>query len=158
MCDERARTEIGFAVRCYGAPGADIVPVVIADAGDHAARRFLAFFAATIRNKNIRMAYYRAACHFFSWVERHEIAGLADIEPIHVAAYIEALQDAAAKPTVKQRLAAIRKLFDWLVHRPSVGRQPGARRARAQARRQTRQDAGVDRGRGAEPARQYRHI
>ena len=38
------------------------VPAVIAGAGDHAARRFLEFFAATIRNRNTRMAYYRAAC------------------------------------------------------------------------------------------------
>ena len=91
------------------------VPAVIAGAGDHAARRFLEFFAATIRNKNTRMAYYRAACHFFSWVERHEIGELADIEPIHVAAYIEVLQTTAAKPTVKLHLAAIRMLFDWLV-------------------------------------------
>ena len=40
------------------------VPAAIADAGDHAARRFLEFFAANIRNKNTRMAYYRAACHW----------------------------------------------------------------------------------------------
>ena len=53
--------------------------------------------------------------HFFAWVERHEIGGLADIEPIHVAAYIEVLQTTAAKPTVKLHLAAIRMLFDWLV-------------------------------------------
>jgi hypothetical protein len=53
------------------------VPAVIAGAGDHAARRFLEFFAATIRNKNTRMAYYRAACRFFAWVERHEIGELA---------------------------------------------------------------------------------
>ena len=91
------------------------MPSVIANAGDHATKRFLEFFAATIRNKNTRMAYYRAACHFFAWVERHEIGGLADIEPIHVAAYIEVLQTTAAKPTVKLHLAAIRMLFDWLV-------------------------------------------
>jgi site-specific recombinase XerD len=91
------------------------VPAVIADAGDHAAKRFLEFFAATIRNKNTRLAYYRAACHFFAWVEQHEIGGLADIEPVHVAAYIEVLQTTAAKPTVKLHLAAIRMLFDWLV-------------------------------------------
>jgi site-specific recombinase XerC len=97
------------------ATGAALVPDVIADDGEHAARRFLEFFAATIRNKNTRLAYYRAACHFFAWVERHEIGGLADIEPVHVAAYIEVLQDVAAKPTVKQYLAAIRMLFDWLV-------------------------------------------
>jgi site-specific recombinase XerD len=91
------------------------VPAVIADAGDRAARRFLEFFAATIRNKNTRMAYYRAACHFFAWVEQHRVGELADIEPIHIAAYIEALQATNAKPTVKQHLAAIRMLFDWLV-------------------------------------------
>jgi site-specific recombinase XerD len=91
------------------------VPAAIADASEHAARRFIEFFGATIRNKNTRMAYYRAACHFFAWVEQHKIGGLADIEPIHVAAYIEALQATAAKPTVKLHLAAIRMLFDWLV-------------------------------------------
>ena len=45
------------------------VPAAIASAGDHAARRFLEFFAATIRNKNTRLAYYRAACNFFGWLE-----------------------------------------------------------------------------------------
>src|SRR5271167_2681470 len=92
-----------------------VVPAVIADAGEPAARRFIEFFAATIRNKNTRMAYYRAVCHFFAWVEQHRIGELADIEPVHVAAYIEALQTTAAKPTVKQHLAAIRMLFDWLI-------------------------------------------
>src|SRR5271170_657372 len=91
------------------------VPAVIADAGEHAARRFIEFFAATIRNKNTRMAYYRAACHFFAWVEQHAIGELGDIEPVHVAAYIEVLQTTAAKPTVKLHLAAVRMLFDWLV-------------------------------------------
>ena len=92
-----------------------VVPRVIADAGDQAARRFLEFFAATIRNKNTRMAYYRAVCDFFSWCDRHRIGGIADIEPLHVAAYIENLQNAMSKPTIKQHLAAIRMLFDWLV-------------------------------------------
>jgi site-specific recombinase XerD len=92
-----------------------IVPVAIAAAGERATKRFLEFFAATIRNKNTRMAYYRAACSFFTWLEQHGITELVDIEPLHVAAYVEALQDSAAKPTVKQHLAAVRMLFDWLV-------------------------------------------
>ena len=95
--------------------GPVVIPAAIAAAGAHAARRFLEFFAATIRNKNTRMAYYRACCSFFAWLEQHGIAELADIEPIHVAAYVEALQATAAKPTVKQHLAAVRMLFDWLV-------------------------------------------
>ena len=92
-----------------------LVPRVIADAGDRAARRFLEFFAATIRNKNTRMAYYRAAIRFFAWCDHHKIGEIADIEPLHVAAYVEALGKDFEKPTVKQHLAAIRMLFDWLV-------------------------------------------
>jgi integrase/recombinase XerD len=91
------------------------VPAIVADAGDTAARRFLEFFAATIRNKNTRMAYYRAVTEFFAWVDRHKIGQLVDIEPLHVAAYIEALGARMAKPSVKQHLAAIRMCFDWLV-------------------------------------------
>src|SRR3954470_17655555 len=91
------------------------VQAAIAAAGDHAAPRFLEFFAATIRNKNTRMAYYRAACSFFAWLEQRGVTELVDIEPLHVAAYVEALQETAAKPSVKQHLAAVRMLFDWLV-------------------------------------------
>jgi site-specific recombinase XerD len=91
------------------------VPAAIANAGDHAARRFIEFFAATIRNKNTRMAYYRAVGNFFAWLEQHDIVELVDIEPIHVAAYVESVQSSHSKPTVKQHLAAIRMLFDWLV-------------------------------------------
>jgi site-specific recombinase XerD len=102
------------------------VPAMIANAGDRAARRFLDFFAASIENDNTRMAYYRAVCSFFAWLEQHGIGELTDIEPFHVAAYIKALrvsdpgnravrERAAARPTVKQHLAAIRMLFDWLI-------------------------------------------
>src|SRR5271165_5838599 len=92
-----------------------VVPRMIAGAGEHAARRFLEFFAATIRNKNTRMAYYRAVCSFFSWCDKHRIGEIADIEPLHVAAYVESLGQSMSKPTVKQHLAAVRMLFDWLV-------------------------------------------
>ena len=34
---------------------------------------------------------------------------------MHVAAYIELLQSERSAPTVKQHLACIRMLFDWLV-------------------------------------------
>jgi site-specific recombinase XerD len=95
--------------------GSVVIPAAIAGAGDKAVRRFLEFFAATIRNRNTREAYYRAACSFFAWLEQHDIGELTDIEPMHVSLYIETLQTTAAKPTVKQHLAAIRMLFDWLV-------------------------------------------
>jgi site-specific recombinase XerD len=61
------------------------------------------------------MAYYRATTDFFAWLDAAGIVALVDIEPLHVATYIEALQERMAKPTIKQHLAAIRRLFDWLV-------------------------------------------
>src|SRR3954468_13777871 len=101
-----------------------IVPAAIAAAGDHAARRFLEFFAATIRNKNTRMAYYRACLRFFEWCDQPRIGTFADIEPLHVAAYIETMQTGFEKPSVKQQLAAIRMLFDWLVTGQIVATNP----------------------------------
>jgi site-specific recombinase XerD len=101
-----------------------LVPRLIAAAGEKTAKRFLEFFAATIRNKNTRMAYYRAVVRFFTWCDRHRIGEIADIEPLHVAAYIEALGKDFEKPTVKQHLAAIRMLFDWLVTGQVVAANP----------------------------------
>jgi site-specific recombinase XerD len=95
-----------------------------AAAGDKAVRRFLEFFAATIRNKNTRMAYYHACVRFFAWCDHHKIGEIADIAPLHVAAYVEALGKDFEKPTVKQHLAAIRMLFDWLVTGQVVATNP----------------------------------
>jgi site-specific recombinase XerC len=78
----------------------------------------------TIRNKNTRMVYYRACCRFFAWCDEHRIGQLADIEPLHVAAYIETMQSGFEKPSVKQHLAAIRMLFDWLVTGQIVATNP----------------------------------
>lgn len=72
--------------------------------------RFWAFFAANIRNKNTRRAYYKAACRFSDWWEGRGIYDLTTIKPIQVAAYIEELQVKHSKPTVKQHLAALRML------------------------------------------------
>ena len=80
-----------------------------------AARRFLEFFTANIRNPNTRRAYARAAVEFAAWCGRNRLQELREIEPIHVAAYVEGLQEQLAAPSIKLHLAAIRMLFDWLV-------------------------------------------
>ena len=89
-----------------------VVPALIADAGQEATERFFEFFTANIRNANTRRAYARAAGRFFFWCHEHGF-GLHQVKPIVVAAYIET--HGGAKPSVKQSLAAIRMLFDWLV-------------------------------------------
>ena len=101
-----------------------MVPGIVADAGERATRRFLEFFAANIRNRNTRTAYMHAVGRFFAWCDQNQIGQLADIEPLHVAAYIEALGKDFEKPTVKQHLAGIRMLFDWLVTGQVVATNP----------------------------------
>ena len=50
-----------------------------------------------------------------------------DIEPLHVATWIEAqVRAGLAAPSVKQRLAALRHLFDWLVVGQIVPTNPAA--------------------------------
>src|SRR5437764_12814152 len=88
------------------------LPRLIAAAGENASRRFVEFFVATIRNKNTRLAYARAVRDFLEWCEARGFT-LGQIEPVVVAAYIE--QHPGSRPTVKQHLAAVRMLFDWLV-------------------------------------------
>jgi site-specific recombinase XerD len=89
------------------------VPAVFLRRAD-AGKRFWEFFTANIRNRNTRRAYFVAASQFSAWCLKRRLA-LEAIQPIHVAAYIEHLMTTHAKPTVKQHLAAIRMLFDWLV-------------------------------------------
>jgi len=100
-----------------------VVPLLVAASGGDATERFLNFFATQIENDNTRAAYLRAAREFLGWCERHALGGLADILPIHVAAWMQELKTQPRRegtkplsvPTIKLRLAAIRHPFDWLV-------------------------------------------
>jgi site-specific recombinase XerD len=94
--------------------GALAVPALFAPT-PAAGKRYIEFFTANIRNPNTRKAYARAAAEFAAWCESAGLTELRDIEPVHVAAYVETLQRRLAAPSVKQHLAAIRMLFDWLV-------------------------------------------
>ena len=91
-----------------------------------AAKRFLEYFAAHIRNPNTRRANFRAVREFSEWCRRNKLTEIVDVEPIHVAAYIELLGQKLGTASVKQQLAAIRMLFDWLVVGQIVAANPAA--------------------------------
>ena len=97
------------------------------------------FFTANIRNPNTRRAYLRACNQFLGWCEDRGLA-LASIRPHNVATYIEELQAAVQAPSVKQQLAAIRMLFNWLVTGQVVPTNPAARGTRPDTRRENRQN------------------
>jgi site-specific recombinase XerD len=102
-----------------------LVPGLIADAGDQAAWRYIDFFTANIRNPNTRRAYARACSQFFAWCEERGLT-LTTIRPFDVASYVEARQQTHSAPDVKQQLAAIRMLFDWLITGQVVPANPAA--------------------------------
>jgi site-specific recombinase XerD len=101
-------------------------PDLVAAAGPDAERRFWEFFAVTIRNRNTRAAYLRAARDFCRFATARGVADLGGVTPMHVAAWVEAGCAVHAAPTVKQRLAAVRMLFDWMVVGQVVPGNPAA--------------------------------
>jgi len=107
-------------------PSSHTLPAIVAAAGENAQLRFLEFFAASIRNAHTRRAYAGAVAEFLAWCEGRGVASIAAVQPLHVAAYIEALSKARSAPTAKQRLAAIRRLFDWLVVGQVMAHNPAA--------------------------------
>ena len=100
-----------------------VLPAVIVDAGPAAVERFLEFFAAAIANDRTRAAYGQAAGQFLAWCGARGL-GLRAIAPLHVAAYIRT--HPGSVPTVKQHLAAIRALCDWLVVHQVLAVNPAA--------------------------------
>jgi len=102
------------------------VPELVVAAGGHAGVRFLEFFASAIRNPHTRRAYARAASDFLTWCAGAGVPSITAVQPLHVAAWIELQTQTSSAPTVKQRLAAIRHLFDWLVTGQIVPHNPAA--------------------------------
>ena len=101
------------------------LPAIIQRAGPHAAERTIEFFTARIRNPNTRRAYGRAASRFFAWMEGCGLA-LEEIRPVHVSAWVEDLGRDFEPTSVKQQLAGVRMLFDYLVTGGVLAANPAA--------------------------------
>ncbi|WP_245290362.1 tyrosine-type recombinase/integrase [Shinella sp. DD12] len=91
------------------------MPIALASESPAGQQRFLEFFTVQIRNPNTRRSYTKSTVEFLTWCEGRGARSLEAITPIHVAAWIEEITATHSAPTAKQRLAAVRHLFDWLV-------------------------------------------
>ncbi len=96
-------------------PAPSLQPAKLFTPTPKAAKRVLEFFTAQINNEHTRKAYLNATRRFAEWCDARGIAQLADVEAFHVAAFVKEMQGEFSAPTVKQHLAALRMLFDWLV-------------------------------------------
>jgi integrase/recombinase XerD len=101
------------------------VPALFVAAGENATRRFIEFFTANIRNRNTREAYARAVYRFADWCEQRRLQ-LETLNPVVIATYVEQLLTQVSAPSVKQHLAAIRMLFDYLVVGQGMAFNPAA--------------------------------
>lgn len=108
-------------VREVGNVPAAFLPQIINAAGERVAKSFFEFFTVPIRNSHTRQAYYHAAKSFMDWCASEGI-GLLEVEPLHVAAYIEG--HPGSLPTKKQHLSALRMLFAWMVKEGSMRGNP----------------------------------
>ncbi|MCZ8271520.1 MAG: tyrosine-type recombinase/integrase [Beijerinckiaceae bacterium] len=90
------------------------LPALITGAGERAAYRFLEFFTARIRNPHTRRSYSRAVGDFCAWLQGRGVYDITQVNSFIVAAWVEHMQQEHPAPTVKQRLAAVRMMFDWL--------------------------------------------
>jgi len=111
-------SEIQFARVCVSLPTLDTA------SGERT--RFLEFFTAQILNPHTRRAYSRAVGEFLSWCESVGLTTLLQVQPLHVASWIEFEGRQLSVPSVKQRLAAVGHLFDWLVTSQVVPVNPAA--------------------------------
>ena len=102
------------------------LPALITAARERARFRFLEFFASNICNPHTRRAYVRAVAEFLDWCAAAGVVSIEDVQPLHLAAWIEGQTRQLSAPTVKQALAAIRHLFDWLVTGQVVPVNPAA--------------------------------
>jgi hypothetical protein len=122
--------------------GIETLPAAIGAAGAHTSERFIEFFTTNIRIRNTRMAYVLAVRQFFDWCEQRGL-GLDAIRPTTVAAYIEQLSAGLAEPSVKQHLAAVRQLFDYLVTGGILPSNPAGAVRGPKVRGKARQDSGA---------------
>jgi site-specific recombinase XerD len=104
-------------------------PALIADVGPEATKRFYEFFTVPIRNKNTREAYYRAIGQFLDFFAKKGFRSIEDLEPIHVAAYIEWLSirsnpEPLSAASIKQHMAGIRMFLSWLTEKGVLAINP----------------------------------
>jgi len=76
----------------------DRVPLMVRESGPGTVRRYLEFFAASIRNPSTRAAYLIAAEKFFAWCAQHDIGPLQSLQQLHLATYIEQLTQLQSAP------------------------------------------------------------
>ena len=92
-------------------------PIAVALASDHVRLTLETFFKAEVRNPNTRRAYQNGAKDFFVYLSAcPHVDTLDAINALHVSGWLDAMEERGlSTPTIKQRLAGLRMMFNALV-------------------------------------------
>lgn len=91
-----------------------LLPALIKNAGQRAVDCYVTFYEANLIDPYTRFVYAQCVGDFLAWLEGAGVGSIADALAVHVSNYLETLGRQESAPSTKQRLAAIRRLFDWL--------------------------------------------
>jgi integrase/recombinase XerD len=108
-----------------------VVPALFGNAGPRAVEMVAEWLKATVRNPNTRASYVRAAQRFSDWCVKEGLR-LGNLRPVHAGQYIDYLCETVdertkkklAAPTVKQHLAGLRMLGNYLVTKQVIEANP----------------------------------
>ena len=103
-------------------------PIAVALASDHVRMTLETFFKAEVRNTNTRRAYQNGAKDFFVYLSAcPHVDTLDAINALHVSGWLDAMQERGlSTPTIKQRLAGLRMMFNALVRSQVLRVNPAA--------------------------------
>jgi site-specific recombinase XerC len=83
--------------------------------GEESISGFLKVFISEITNPNTREAYARAVADFLRWCHQRGMNDPREIRPTHIGDWLEELGRSLSVPMIKQRLTAVRCLFELMV-------------------------------------------
>ena len=103
-------------------------PIAVALASDHVRLTLETFFKAEVRNPNTRRAYQNGAKDFFVYLSAcSHVDTLEAINAMQVSGWLDAMQARGlSTPTIKQRLAGLRRMFNALVRAQVLRVNPAA--------------------------------
>lgn len=110
---------------CLAALQTDELPLHLSWIEPRAGDVMTQFFRAELDNERTRRAYKTGAADFFRSIAPHLIGGLASINALHVSDWIADMKARClAMPTIKQRLAGLRMLFQTLAREQVIRSNP----------------------------------
>jgi integrase/recombinase XerC len=99
-------------------------------------------FALHIESPATRRIYLRHIQQFSAWCDSQGLIEFQNVKREDIERYVEVLRKQLAKPSVRQRVAAIRTLFDSLVVSNAIVTSPAATLRQFRSRRHATRSRG----------------